>query len=95
MVTFEVKFRKDSATRIGSIGSLNTVEHNCTGTTGRDTTNKTVWDRMVETLNNSSITHPLGYRMSESNVYYEEMDRKWRDLIIFFNKCQVFVGNVQ
>lgn len=47
---------------------------------------------MVETLNNTSITHPLGYRMSDTNVYYEEMDRKWRDLIIFFNKCQVFVG---
>ena len=47
---------------------------------------------MVETLNNTSISHPLGYRMSDTNVYYEEMDRKWRDLIIFFNKCQVYVG---
>ena len=70
------------------------MQPDCTGTTGRDNTSntKTVWDRMVETLNNTSITHPLGYRMSDTNVYYEEMDRKWRDLIIFFNKCQVFVG---
>ena len=78
---------------MGSIDSLGTVQPNCTGTTGRDNSNnKTVWDRMVETLNNTSISHPLGYRMSDTNVYYEEMDRKWRDLIIFFNKCQVFVG---
>ena len=85
--------RDNSTTRLGSIDSLGTVQPNCTGTTGRDNSNnKTVWDRMVETLNNTSITHPLGYRMSDTNVYYEEMDRKWRDLIIFFNKCQVFVG---
>ena len=90
----EIGFSRDnSTTRLGSIDSLGTVQPNCTGTTGRDnSTSKTVWDRMVETLNNTSIAHPLGYRMSDTNVYYEEMDRKWRDLIIFFNKCQVFVG---
>ena len=92
---FSLLFSRDnSTTRLGSIDSLGTMQPDCTGTTGRDNTSntKTVWDRMVETLNNTSITHPLGYRMSDTNVYYEEMDRKWRDLIIFFNKCQVFVG---
>ena len=31
--------------------------------------------------------------LNSLNGYYEEVDQKWKNLIVFFNKCQTYVGN--
>ena len=54
-----------------------------------------IWDRVVKTIHNHH--HQQERRQTRPSIesYYEnqsKVDQKWKHLIIFFSKCQTYVG---
>ena len=49
-----------------------------------------IWDKVVDTLHQHHTNQ--ANRDASPNIYHEEVDQKWKNLIVFFNKCQTYVG---
>lgn len=56
-----------------------------------------IWDKVVDSLHHHNSRESRNIREPRPSHhslghYYEDIDQKWKDLIIFFSKCQTYVG---